>query len=98
MPSVPSDNSFLPLVVRPRVARRLLGNCGTERLYLLLNSGALESFVDGRARWIVVASINRYIAERLAGAGATPASSPAAAPPRRSGRPRKNGYAGSVTP
>jgi hypothetical protein len=93
-----SDGTYFPLIVRPRIARKLLGDCGTERLYELLNSGAIESFVDGRARWIVVASINRYIAKRLAGAGATPALAPAAAPPRRSGSPRKNGCAGPVTP
>jgi hypothetical protein len=98
MPSVNYDNSFLPLVVRPRVARKLLGNCGNERLYELLNSGALESFVDGRARLISVASINRYIADRLADAGGTPALTPAAAPPRRRARPRKNGDVGRGTP
>ena len=91
MPSIPPDYNLLPLVVRPRAARRLLGNCGNERLYELLNSGAIQSFVDGRARLISVASINRYVADRLAGAGGTPASAPAAAPPRRRGRPRKTG-------
>ena len=91
MPSADPNTSILPLVVRPRDARKLLGNCGNERLYELLNSGVLESFVDGRARLISVASINRYIADRLAGAGGPPASAPAAAPPRRRGRHRKVG-------
>jgi hypothetical protein len=88
MPYVTSDHNLLPLVVRPRAARKLLGNCGNERLYELLNSGAIQSFVDGRARLISVASISRYIANRLAGAG-TPASAPAGAPPHRRGRPSK---------
>jgi hypothetical protein len=83
-------SDFLPLVVRPGAACTLLGNCGTERLYGLLNSGQLESFVDGRARWIVVASIHRYIADRLAESGGRPTTTPAAIPPRRRGRPRND--------
>jgi hypothetical protein len=84
------NSDFIPLVVRPGAARTLLGNCGTERLYGLLNSGELESFVDGRARWIVVASIHRYIANRLASSGGSPATTPATKAPRRPGRPRNN--------
>jgi hypothetical protein len=99
MPSITSDNSLPPaLLVRPRVARRLLGNCGNERLYELLKMGVLESFVEGRARYISVASIHRYIADRLAAASGTPASALAAAPPRRCRKSRKNGSAGPVTP
>jgi hypothetical protein len=79
-----------PLLVRPSKARALLGGCCTERLYQLLNDGVLESFRDGRARYITVRSIESYIASRLAEAGGTPASSPAAAPPRRRGRPPKD--------
>jgi hypothetical protein len=85
-------SDFLPLVVRPGPARALLGNCGTERLYGLLNSGQLESFVDGHARWIVVASIHRYIGDRLAASGGSPATTPATKAPRRRGRPH-NGLA-----
>jgi hypothetical protein len=88
------NSEFLPLVVRPGAARTLLGNCGTERLYGLLNSGELEGFVDGRARWIVVASIHRYIANRLAASGGSPATTPATNAPRRRGQPR-NGIADS---
>jgi hypothetical protein len=55
-----------PLLVRPRVARRMLGNIGTERLWELINSGELESYLDGRARRITVASIKAHIASRLA--------------------------------
>ena len=47
------------LVVRPREARRMLADCGNERLYQLLNAGELESFADGRARLITVVSIER---------------------------------------
>jgi excisionase family DNA binding protein len=76
-----------PKLVRPRAARAMLG-CSAERLYRLLNAHELESFRDGRARRISVASIDRYIAQRLADAGGPPSSMPAAIPPRR-GRPRK---------
>lgn len=79
-----------PLVVRPRAAREML-SCANERLYQLLNSGELESFRDGRARLITVASIHAYIRRRLAEAGGAPASVPAANPPRHRGRPPKTG-------
>jgi hypothetical protein len=59
------------LLVRPRRACHVL-DCGTTHLYDLLNAGELESFVDGRARWITVESIRRYIAERLAGPKSKP--------------------------
>lgn len=79
------------LVVRPRIAREMLGGCGLERLYRLLNSGELESFRDGRARYVTVASIEGYIARRLSDAGGIPALSPAAKPPRR--EPRQSSVA-----
>jgi hypothetical protein len=72
-----------PLVVRPRVARRMLGNCGTERLWELINSGEIESYLDGKARRITVSSIKAHIARQLAEAKAN------AAEPRRRGRPPK---------
>jgi hypothetical protein len=76
-----------PLVVSPREAWRLL-SCGNTHGYALINRGELQSFLDGRARKITVASIRAYIARKLAAAGA---NSPAteAAPRRRRGRPRK---------
>lgn len=74
------------LVVSPRRARYML-DCGNTRLYELLNSNELESYLDGRSRKVTVASIHRYIARRLAAIG----RSAALAPPlrRRRGRPRK---------
>jgi hypothetical protein len=60
--------------VRPKVAARLAGH-GLTKLYELLNSGELESFLDGSTRLVVVASItNRQ--RRLAAAQSTPRSSP----------------------
>ena len=74
-----------PLVVSPREAWRLL-SCGNTYGYALLASGELESYHDGRRRKIVVASIHRLIARRLASAGA---SRETVQIPRRRGRPRK---------
>ena len=55
-----------PLVVRPSVARRLLGNIGSMKLWELINSGELDSYLDGRRRFITVESIERRIARKLA--------------------------------
>jgi hypothetical protein len=52
------------LVVRPREARRML-DCSNKRLYVLMATGELKSFKDGRARKIIVESIKKYIAYRL---------------------------------
>jgi hypothetical protein len=54
-----------PLVVRPRTARRMMGNSSEEKLYENINSGELESYLDGGARYITVESIKRLIARRL---------------------------------
>ncbi len=59
------DDHLEPLVVRPRVAWRLLG-CGNAYGYRLIAAGELESYRDGRARKIVVESIRRYVKRRLA--------------------------------
>ena len=72
------------LLVRPRDAWQMLG-CGNTHGYKLLNDGELDSFLDGTARKIVVASIHRYIARKLAAAATTEA----AQQPRRRGRPPK---------
>jgi hypothetical protein len=53
-------------VVRPKEARRLLGNCSPSRLYELVNSGELETFLSGSARYITVKSIEAYIERKLA--------------------------------
>jgi hypothetical protein len=53
------------LVVKPKVAWKMLG-CSNTHGYALLAAGELDSFRDGRARKITVASIHRYIARRLA--------------------------------
>jgi len=60
-----------PLLVRPRDAWRLLG-CSNTRGYELIADGEIESFLDGRARKIVVESIHSYIARKLVAAGHGP--------------------------
>jgi hypothetical protein len=50
-----------PLVVKAKVARRLLG-CGNTRLHELLGSGEIESYLDGRSRMVVLTSIKSYVA------------------------------------
>ena len=69
------------LLVKPKAAWRMLG-CGNTHGYKLLAAGEIESFCDGRARKITVASIHRYIARRLA-------ESTGPRSKRGRGRPRK---------
>jgi excisionase family DNA binding protein len=52
-----------PLIVRPKVACRLL-SVGETRLYELIANGEIESFRDGGSRKITTRSIHAYI-ERL---------------------------------
>jgi excisionase family DNA binding protein len=44
-------------------------DCGNTRLYELLKTKELKSYLDGRSRRITVDSIHRYIATHLKGAG-----------------------------
>jgi len=87
MPIHPATQSDMgPLVVKPRTACRML-DCGNTRLYQLLGTGELDSYLDGRSRKITVESIRRYIAQRLASTqGATAQSQ---SPRGKRGRPRK---------
>jgi hypothetical protein len=73
-----------PLVVKPKLAWKLLA-CSNTRGYELIATGELESFLDGRSRKIIVASIHRYIARRLE----AEKTAVATRLPRRRGRPRK---------
>jgi excisionase family DNA binding protein len=40
-------------------------DCGRDRLYELLNTGEIESYLDGRSRKILVTSLDAYVARRL---------------------------------
>jgi hypothetical protein len=53
-----------PLVVKPRIAWKML-SCSNTRGYELLAAGELESFRDGRSRKITVLSIHQYIMRQL---------------------------------
>jgi len=81
------------LVVSPRRARYML-DCGNTRLYELLKNNELESYLDGRSRKIIVASIHRFIAGRLA--AEREVTSPQTR--RRRGRPRKHIAGGETSP
>jgi hypothetical protein len=61
------DREPPPLLVRPSRAVPML-SCGRQRLYALLNSNEIESFSDGRARFISVSSLLRYIDKQLGAA------------------------------
>jgi hypothetical protein len=52
------------LVIRPKQAMHLL-DCGHTRLYEMIGAGEVESFMDGGARKITVASIEAYIQRKL---------------------------------
>ena len=82
------------LVVSPRRAKHLL-DCGNTRLYELLNSEELESYLDGRSRKITVSSIKAHIARRLA-AGANHHTSAVAAARKRANHVSKNQLASNI--
>jgi hypothetical protein len=48
-----SDWEFGPLVVKPKIAWKML-NCSNTHGYELLAAGELQSFLDGRSRKITV--------------------------------------------
>jgi hypothetical protein len=68
MPTNTIDRSVEPLVVRPAQARAMLGGCSNDELNRKIQNGELESFLDGRRRLIVVASIKADIARKVAAA------------------------------
>jgi excisionase family DNA binding protein len=75
-----------PLVVTPREACALL-NIGNTRLYRLLSDKQIDSYREGRARRIPMASIKSYIARCLAESMGR----------RGPGRPRKHPVAAAAT-
>ncbi|MCJ9704427.1 helix-turn-helix domain-containing protein [Bradyrhizobium sp. SHOUNA76] len=54
-----------PFVASPNQAMKTL-LVSRETLYKLINAGELESYTEGRARRITVASIDAYVKRRLA--------------------------------
>ena len=63
-----NDADAVPLVVSPKRARQIL-DCSHKKIYELLNAGELKSIKIGRARRIVMASIDAYIRRGLENAG-----------------------------
>jgi len=49
-------------------------NVGKDRFYELLNSGEIESYLDGRARKVLLASVDAYIDRQIAHISARPLS------------------------
>lgn len=64
-PSPNEVNSGIMLVVSHRRCCEML-SIGLTRCYELMNAGELDSFKDGKARKITIASIKAYIDRRLA--------------------------------
>jgi excisionase family DNA binding protein len=58
----PSDD--VALVTSPNKAMRIL-DCGRTRLYQLIDSGELETYLDGRSRKITLQSIHAYVKRKL---------------------------------
>ena len=58
-------NDLDPLVVKPKVAWKMLA-CSNTQGYELLAAGELESYKEGRSRKITVASSRALVARRLA--------------------------------
>jgi excisionase family DNA binding protein len=56
--------------IEPRVTDVVGGcqraNCSKDKFYELLHSGEIESYLDGRSRKIVLASVDAYIDRRIA--------------------------------
>jgi Helix-turn-helix domain len=75
------------LVLTPAQAQAAL-QCGVTRLWELINTGEVESFLDGNRRRITAKSIHDYINRRLA---AGPAKR--VVPPRRGRKAIANGAA-----
>src|SRR5262249_7108106 len=57
--------SVAPLAVKPLEAARLL-SLSLTKIYMLMRSGELRSYRDGRARRIMMSSIHEHMARRLA--------------------------------
>ena len=79
-------NGIEPLAVTPREACVLL-NIGNTRLYRLISEKQIDSYREGRARRITMASIRSYIARCLAESTGK----------RGRGRPRKTAARPAVT-
>ena len=62
-----AEPAALALALSPKKAAAAL-DCGITRIYELINSGELDSYLDGHARRITVDSLRRFQAKLLAAA------------------------------
>lgn len=62
--SIRKEGGPAALVASPADTSLIL-NCSRDIVYELIRSGELDSYLDGRSRKIVVASIEAYVARRL---------------------------------
>jgi excisionase family DNA binding protein len=84
-PGITGRADLEPLAVAPRQACVLL-SIGNTRLYELLRSGELESYLEGRARRITMQSIHRRITRLLTSAITASTATEDTPQPRRPGR------------
>jgi hypothetical protein len=90
----PQIDDLEPMLVKPRDAWRLLG-CSNTYGYELLTAGELDSFKDGKARKITVASIKSYISRRLEAAkdaASPPPTAAGASKAQKRGQARTQAY------
>ena len=59
----PAPSNLKPLVTDVRGACQML-DCGHDQIYALLHAGEIASYLDGRARRIVIASLDDYVTRR----------------------------------
>jgi excisionase family DNA binding protein len=88
-PGITGRADLEPLAVAPRQACVLL-SIGNTRLYELLRSGELESYLEGRSRRITMQSIHRRITRLLTSANTAGTTTEDMLEPRRPGRKAKH--------
>jgi hypothetical protein len=64
VPNTPPEHTFPPLAVKLKTAGFML-DAGETKVRDLIDKEKLESFLDDGVRKVTVASIHRYIAEKI---------------------------------
>lgn len=59
-----TNENIAPLVASPKAVGRMIDS-GLTRVYELINSGEIQSYRDGKARKIIVASVEAYVERQL---------------------------------
>ncbi len=68
-----------PLIVSVRQARQLLGGASNNRFWRLVKAGELELIGSKRKRWVLVESLEAYVARQRHAAAASRPKPPASA-------------------